>query len=102
MPDEGNSFLAPVVGNPQLNVLRELFLQSMLWKRLQAFEARRGIAAAAPAVVVVMVVVAVAVAIPLAVAVAIVVLVNRRATLQHASRAGDERLQVRRVRLEPT
>ena len=40
IPEQGNSFMAPVFGRSSLNVLRQIYLQSRVLERLQAFEER--------------------------------------------------------------
>ena len=42
IPEKGNSFMAPVFGSPRLNVLRQIYLQSLVFQRLQEHEAQRG------------------------------------------------------------
>lgn len=42
IPEQGNSFMAPVFGRSSLNVLRQIYLQSRVLERLQAFEERHG------------------------------------------------------------
>ena len=42
IPEQGNSFMAPVFGKRSLNVLRQIYLQSRVLGRLRAFEKRRG------------------------------------------------------------
>ena len=42
IPEQGNSFMAPVFGRSSLSVLRQIYLQSRVLERLQAFEERHG------------------------------------------------------------
>ena len=43
IPENGNSFMAPIFGNPKLNVLRQIYLQSLVFQRLKEYEAHRGV-----------------------------------------------------------
>lgn len=43
IPENGNSFMAPVFGSARLNVLRQIYLQSRVHQRLQEYEARHSI-----------------------------------------------------------